>query len=114
MHRTFIYSSLFLKRLEGQGDSGDKCRQIENEILNNPEVGDIVAGTGGVRKFRVSDANRGKGKRGGIRVFFLDLSHVAKTHILFLLYKGEAADLNENERKAIRELVLVLKKESKP
>jgi hypothetical protein len=105
---------LIQKRLEDFTDPEEKARQIENEILDNPEVGDMVSGTGGVRKFRLADEGRGKGKRGGIRVFYLDLPHVEKAHLLFLLRKGEAEDLTTSEKKIIRDLVVTLKKESRP
>ena len=114
MRRLFIYSSLILRRLAEFDEPDKKARQIENELLHNPEAGDIVPGTGGVRKVRLPDEGRSKGKRGGIRVLFLDLPHVAKTHILYLLHKGDAPDLTTEEKKVIKDLVLILKEESKP
>ncbi len=114
MRRIFVYSPLILKRLAGFDEPDEKARQIENELLNNPEAGDIVSGTGGIRKFRLANEGRGKGKRGGIRVFFLDLPHVEKIHLLYLLHKDEASDLTGVEKKALRNLVLILKQESKP
>ena len=114
VRRVFVYAPLIQRRLAEFHDSEAKAHEIENVILDNPEVGDVVPGTGGVRKFRLADESRGKGKRGGIRVLYLDLPHVAKTHLLFLLQKGEAEDITSNEKKAIRDLVVILKKESKP
>jgi hypothetical protein len=114
MKRIFVYAKSIQRRL-GELDDGElKCRQIENEILNNPEIGDVVPGSGGVRKFRLADESRSKGKRGGMRVFYLDLPHKEKTHLLYLLRKGEAEDLTTAEKKAIRNLVVILKKEDKP
>jgi hypothetical protein len=114
VRRVFVYSPLIQRRLAEFGDAEAKAREIENVILDSPDVGDIVPGTGGVRKLRLVDESRGKGKRGGIRVLFLDLPHVAKTHLLFLLQKGEVEDITPDEKKAIRDLVVILKKESKP
>ncbi len=114
MKRIFVYSPLILNQLAKFDVPDEKARQIENEILNNLEVGDLVAATGGARKFRLPDEGTGKGKRGGIRVLFLDLPHVAKTHLLFLLHKNEASDISGDEKKIIRDLVLILKRESKP
>ena len=114
MRRVFVYAPLIHRQIAEFDDSETISRRIENEILNSPEVGDIVPGTGGVRKFRLADESRGKGKRGGIRVLYLDLPHVEKTHLLFLLRKGDADDIATDEKKMIRNLVMVLKKESKP
>ena len=36
----------------------------------NPEAGDVIPGTGGLRKLRFADERRGKGKRGGLRVIY--------------------------------------------
>ena len=35
-----------------------------------PELGDVMPGTGGLRKVRWEDARRGKGKRVGLRVIY--------------------------------------------
>ena len=36
--------------------------------MTNPSAGDLIEGTGGLRKLRFADPRRGKGKRGGLRV----------------------------------------------
>jgi hypothetical protein len=36
----------------------------------NPVAGDLIEGTGGLRKLRFKDSRRSKGKRGGLRVIF--------------------------------------------
>jgi hypothetical protein len=38
--------------------------------MDNPEAGDVIEGTGGLRKLRHGDPRRGKGKRGGLRVIY--------------------------------------------
>ena len=66
-----------------------------------------------MRKFRLPDETRSKGKRGGLRIFFLVLPHVETAHILFVLKKGEAEDLAVEEKKVIKALVTLIKKEAK-
>jgi hypothetical protein len=39
-------------------------------LMNNPEAGRTIQGTGGLRKLRFRDPRRGKGKRGGLRVIY--------------------------------------------
>ena len=114
MRRIFVYSPPILKRLAEFTEPDVIARQIESELLKNTVAGDIVPATGGVRKFRLADEASSKGKRSGIRVLFLDLPHIAKTHLLFLLHKNEASDITASEKKMIRDLVLILKQESKP
>jgi len=45
-------------------------RNLQNFLLLTPKAGDVIAGTGGLRKLRFGDPKRGKGKRGGLRVIY--------------------------------------------
>lgn len=40
---------------------------FQQELMKNPEAGDVIEGTGGLRKVRFVDERRNKGKRGGLR-----------------------------------------------
>jgi len=48
----------------------DRFRLLQMELMSNPEAGDLIEGSGGLRKLRFRDARRGKGKRGGLRVIY--------------------------------------------
>jgi len=50
--------------------------------MENPEIGDIIAGTGGLRKIRWSLAN--KGKRGGIRIIYYWQAAVDRLYLYLL------------------------------
>jgi hypothetical protein len=50
--------------------SDEAYRGLQNEMLKAPEAGDVITGTGGLRKVRHGDAKRGKGKSGGLRVIY--------------------------------------------
>ncbi len=108
--RTFVYALAFEDFFKGKETLQE---EIEKEILKNQEVGDVIQGTGGVRKFRLPDPRRGKGKRGGLRIFYLDLSNVQRTHVLWLLEKGEKEDLSPTEKNALYEVVQRIKAEAK-
>ena len=43
---------------------------LQNALMRNPEAGEVIQGTGGLRKVRFADKRRGKGKRGGLRVIY--------------------------------------------
>lgn len=83
--------------------------RIEEEILKNPEVGATVAGTGGVRKLRIEDPSRKKGKRGGYRVLYLDLPEYEETFLITFYGKDEADDLSREGKKRISEIVAAIK-----
>ncbi len=112
MDRIFVYSPLIEEVLAEFANRDELAKQIEDEILKNPEAGDIVQGTGGIRKMRLADPGRSKGKRGGLRVFFLDLPDKERTHLIYLLRKGEADDISPDEKQTLKELVARIKKES--
>ena len=72
MRLTFVETVLFTKRVQELGlEAG--LRGLQAALMANPTQGDLDPGTGGLRKVRIPDAGRGKGKRGGARVHYLFL-----------------------------------------
>lgn len=111
MVRIFFQTQIFSKKIDSRG--GDALlRRIEEEILRNPEAGATVAGTGGVRKLRIEDPQRGKGKRGGYRVLYLDLPDCRETFLITLYGKDEADDLSSEAKKLISQIVAAIKAEN--
>ena len=93
------------------GVSADEVlRQIQEDLLRNPEKGDVAQGLGGIRKARTSNPTRGKGKRGGYRYMHLYLKHRDHVHLLFLLDKDEQEDLTTEQRRNLRLIVAELKR----
>ena len=52
------------------GLNDEDRRKLENEIANNPSIGKVIRGTGGLRKMRF--ALGGSGKSGGTRILYVD------------------------------------------
>jgi hypothetical protein len=107
----FIESKAFTRRLhELAADAADSVlAAIQSGLLNNPLRGDMVRGLGGIRKARVSNPVRGKGKRGGFRFLYLYLQRKEHLHLLFLFDKDEQEDLNPAQRSFLRQLVQHIK-----
>jgi len=108
----FIESQAFtrwLHRLAG-ASADEVLRQIQEDLLKNPEKGDVAEGLGGIRKARAANPVRGKGKRGGCRYMHLYLKHRDHIHLLFLLDKDEQEDLTIEQRKTLRLMVAGLKR----
>jgi hypothetical protein len=108
--RSFVETSGFRNTVDASKDD-ELLRRIQNEILKAPEAGATIAGTGGLRKLRVSDQERGKGKRGGYRVIYLDLPHLSITCLMGLYTKEEKIDISSDEKKIFRKLTEIFKKE---
>jgi hypothetical protein len=87
----------------------DVLRQIQIDLIQDPERGGMVRGLGGIRKARAANPARGKGKRGGFRYMHLYLEHRGHIHLLFLLDKDEQEDLDENQRRILRRMVAELR-----
>jgi hypothetical protein len=65
----------------------DGFAQLQLELMVNPIAGDLIEGTGGLRKLRFKDSRRSKGKRGGLRVIFYYWTG-GPEFWLFTLYDG--------------------------
>jgi hypothetical protein len=64
---TFIESSVF-ERILPVYLTDDEYSELQQFLMQNPEAGEVVPGSGGVRKVRWARA--GMGKRGGLRVIY--------------------------------------------
>lgn len=110
MIRTFIETEIFKKLIDQENDKNLESL-IKNDILENPSRGALVSGTGGIRKFRVSDKSRGKGKSGGFRVLYLDLPKSFRTYLLFLYNKDELENISSEQKGALKTIVQGIKNE---
>lgn len=83
----------------------ESFREFQQMLMKNPEAGDVIEGTGGLRKVRFADEKRGKGKRGGLRViYYWWLS--GKQFWLYTVYnKDEMDNLTAAQRKTLKELL---------
>jgi len=84
---TFVETKLFTS-LVGGYLSDDEYSALQLSIAANPEAGEIVRGSGGVRKLRWSAS--GRGKRGGIRVIYYLRTARGEVWMLTLYAKNEA------------------------
>ena len=73
--------------------------------MKYPEAGDLILGSGGLRKLRFGDVSRGKGKRGGIRVIYYWWAPGMQCWIFTLYDKEEAGDLTASQSKTLKGMV---------
>ena len=84
--------------------SDDEYRALQSFLLENSAAGNVIPGCGGLREIRVADLRRGKGKRSGIRVTYLDLPRADRIDLITIYSKDEQEDLTADDKKAYRML----------
>lgn len=109
MTRTFIEVPTFTKKWQALGLTDEDLKDLQSTLLKNPKAGDVIQGAGGLRKIRVSMENFGKGKRGGARVLYIDIELKECIYFINVYSKDEKDDLTEDEKKAFKALVTILK-----
>lgn len=111
MNRTFIEVPQFSRKWQELGLTDENLKALEEELLNDPKAGVGIQGTGGIRKIRIPMENKGKGKRGGARVIYVDIELKETIYFINVYTKDEKDDLTEEEKKAFRAVVRILKEE---
>lgn len=97
---TFVETRLF-SRIVGDYLSDEELSRMQAALAADPERGDIVPGSGGVRKLRWGLA--GRGKRGGIRVIYYLRRREGVIWMLTIYAKNETANLPPAILRKIRE-----------
>lgn len=83
--------------------SDEDYRAFQNELMENPEKGDLIQGLGGLRKIRIGSNN--KGKRGGARVIYYYYLSKARIYLFTAYGKSKQADLTQEQRKLLVQVV---------
>lgn len=79
--------------------------ELQNALMANPWAGDLISGTGGLRKLRWLDNRRGKGKRGGMRVIYFFWNGHDQFWLFTLYDKDEMNDLSSEQRAQLKQMI---------
>jgi hypothetical protein len=80
------------------------------ELAKNPDKGDVVPGTSGVRKIRLKSAS--KGKSGGFRVCYYFYTLKGRIYLLSIYAKNDQENITSEEKKVLRQLAIFFKGDS--
>jgi hypothetical protein len=75
-------------------------RRLQWHLARYPYAGDVIRGTGGLRKIRWTAG--GKGKSGGVRVIYFHVLSLSQIRLLLIYRKGLKDDLSPAEKKVLR------------
>ncbi len=103
--QTIAESPEYIRRAE-KLLSDEERRDVLNYLAEHPKAGDLMEGTGGVRKLRWSRGNRGRS--GGVRVIYYFFDASIPLYLLTLFAKNERANLSRAERNELADLVGLL------
>lgn len=84
---------------------------FKKTLAENPEQGDMIAGTGGIRKVRLKSAT--KGRSGGLRVCYLYIENRLILFLLFIYAKNEQENLSQSEKTELKQLANSIKRRMK-
>jgi len=101
--RTFIMTQEFDKNWKSMGLTDDDLKALQEELILNPTRGDLMQGTGGLRKLRI--AFDGRGKSGSGRVCYVDFAVYNKIYLITAYPKNEKDNLSKAERNAIAAVI---------
>jgi mRNA-degrading endonuclease RelE of RelBE toxin-antitoxin system len=102
---TVVETARFLKDVKSMMSASER-EELVTFVGTNPDAGEIIPETGGVRKIRWALA--GRGKRGGARVIYYYHDDRLPVFLLAAYGKNEKANLSMAERHAIKSLIPVL------
>ncbi|EPF26321.1 hypothetical protein HMPREF1221_01394 [Treponema socranskii subsp. paredis ATCC 35535] len=109
MKREFIETPSFTKRWFALGFNDDDLAEVQQFLIKNPNAGDMMVGTGGLRKLRF--AFEDKGKSGSARVCYVDFATFEKNYLLQVFSKDEKPNLTAAEKNEVKRIIGILKAE---
>jgi len=102
------------ERLRANYLDDDAYRALQDELMQNPLAGDVIEGTGGLRKLRQPDPRRGKGKRGGLRVIYYWWLGGEQFWLFTVYDKDQADDLTPEQRRVVKRLLTYERQRRQP
>ena len=103
--QTIVELPEYLKKSEALLSISER-QSIVNYLASHPTTGDLMPGTGGIRKLRWSA--KGKGKSGGVRVIYYYHNEAIPVFLLTVFGKGEKTNLTHHERNELAKLTALL------
>lgn len=103
---TVVETKAFEARTKGRMTPAEVTALIEL-LAAEPESGDLMEGTGGLRKVRF--AVGGKGKSGGVRVVYYHYNETMPVFLLTVFAKNEKDNLSKAERNALAKVAKAIR-----
>ena len=99
----FVIMPIFEKQWQAMGLDDNDLQILQTQLLQNPQIGKVIKGTGKLRKMRFALPN--KGKSGSSRVLYVDFVLAETIYLIFTYPKSEKDNLTDEERNNIKKLI---------
>jgi len=103
----FIETTMFTRQIK-QIATDDELKELQKELIESPDKGDLIQKTGGLRKIRMATGN--KGKSGSVRVIYF----LATAEVIYLVMaypKSTKDSITDAEKAELKKLTQRLKDE---
>ncbi|MEJ2419508.1 MAG: type II toxin-antitoxin system RelE/ParE family toxin [Exilibacterium sp.] len=97
-----IETSIFTRRIK-ELMSDDEYKLLQESLVNRPDLGAVIQGTGGLRKVRWK--LEGRGKSGGVRAIYYWMTEDEQLYMLYVYPKSEQEDLTPEQKKTLKTIV---------
>jgi hypothetical protein len=91
----------------------EDLQALEVLLLADPDAGDVIPGTGGLRKLRFAPPSWHVGKRGASRVIYAFIAVSSEAYLFTLYGKSERDDITTDEKKFFRQVLEQLQRQRK-
>ncbi len=98
----FFETSVFTRRVT-ELLADDEYAELQRVLVANPDAGDVIPGSGGLRKIRW--AAQGRGKRGGLRIIYFHVISRDQFYMLLIYGKSKQDDLSPDQLRALKRAV---------
>lgn len=98
----FIETDIFTEDVKKLLDDDD-YHKLQVFLATQPDYGDLIQNTGGLRKIRWLSG--GRGKRGGVRVIYFHRTREFEIRLLLIYRKGIKDDLSANEKTILKKII---------
>ena len=96
----------FDRKWTDMGLTDKELKALQEELTINPTKGDVMQGTGGLRKIRI--AFEGRGKSGSARICYIDFAVYERIYLITAYAKDEKDNLSKSERNEVKKLIKIL------
>jgi mRNA-degrading endonuclease RelE of RelBE toxin-antitoxin system len=83
--------------------SDEEFRRFQSALIDSPKSGEVIRGSGGLRKLRW--LAQGRGKRGGARVIYYFQDENDRIYLIYGYVKNEREDLTPDQVRTLAKLM---------